>query len=194
MVVRKKDLQVDAVFSIEVPEYGYILAQLREDCCMDFFDNLREDNSWEGEDLSTAPILFTIVVAAHRLLKLFSMQVINIVKINDRPQPSMSLAFSSEVRPSTGLPGLRLEKHGKIYDPNNVDVIVPLLDAEKHRDILYSFEYHGMVGKPDVLLERVSNFYKTGINWDKQKEILYPELPLPPKGYVKITSDTLVEV
>jgi hypothetical protein len=194
MVVRKKDLQVNAVFSIEVPEYGYILAQLREDCCMDFFDNLREDNSWEGEDLSTAPILFTIVVAAHRLLKLFSMQVINIVKINDRPQPSMSLAFSSEVRPSTGLPGLRLEKHGKIYDPNNVDVIVPLLDAEKHRDILYSFEYHGMVGKPDVLLERVSNFYKTGINWDKQKEILYPELPLPPKGYVRITSDTLVEV
>ncbi|MDF2400504.1 hypothetical protein [Aeromonas sp. 5HA1] len=194
MVVRKKDLQVDTVFSIEVPEYGYILAQLREDCCMDFFDNLREDNSWEGEDLSTAPILFTIVVAAHRLLKLFSMQVINIVKINDRPQPSMSLAFSSEVRPSTGLPGLRLEKHGKIYDPNNVDVIVPLLDAEKHRDILYSFECHGVVGKSDVLLERVSNFYKTGVNWDKQKEILYPELPLPPKGYVKITSDTLVEV
>lgn len=42
MVVRKKDLQVDTVFSIEVPEYGYILAQLREDCCMDVFDNLRK--------------------------------------------------------------------------------------------------------------------------------------------------------
>ncbi|MGL6508729.1 hypothetical protein ACSZNJ_02200 [Aeromonas hydrophila] len=194
MVVRKKDLQVDTVFSIEVPEYGYILAQLRDDHCMDVFDNLRKNNSWEGEDLSAAPILFTIVVAAHRLLKLFSMQVTNIVKVNDRPQPSMSLAFSLEVRPSTGLPSLRLEKHDKIYDPNNVDIIVPLLSAEKHRDILYSFEHHGMVGKPDILLERISNYYKTGINWDKQKTILYPELPLPPKGCIKVTSDNLVGV
>ncbi|RQM70112.1 hypothetical protein EHZ47_22430 [Aeromonas jandaei] len=138
---------------------------------MDVFDNLRKNNSWEGEDLSAAPILFTIVVAAHRLLKLFSMQVTNIVKVNDRPQPSMSLAFSSEVRSSTGLPGLRLEKHGKIYYPNNVEIIVPLLDAERHRDIIYSFEYFEMVGKPDVLLERISNYYKTGINWNKQKPI-----------------------
>lgn len=92
------------------------------------------------------------------------MQVTNIVKVNDRPQPSMSLAFSSEVRLSTGLPGLRLEKHGKIYVPNNVGIIVPLLDAEKHRDIIYSFEYHGMVGKPDALLERISNYYRTGIS------------------------------
>ncbi|MGN5109261.1 hypothetical protein ACTG18_13695 [Aeromonas hydrophila] len=194
MVVRKKDLQVDTVFSIEVPEYGYVLAQLRDDHCMDVFDNLRKNNSWEGEDLSATPILFTIVVAAHRLLKLFSMQVTNIVKVNDRPQPSISLAFSLEVRPSTGLPGLRLEKHDKIYDPNNVDIIVPLLNAEKHRDIIYSFEHHGMVGKPDILLERISNYYKTGINWDKQKTILYPELPPPPKGYIKVTSDNLVGV
>jgi len=51
-----------------------------------------------------------------------------------------------------------------------------------------------MVGKPDILLERISNYYKTGINWDKQKTILYPELPPPPKGYIKVTSDNLVGV
>lgn len=189
MVVRKKDLQVDTVFSIEVPEYGYVLAQLREDCCMDVFDNMRENNSWEGEDLSAAPILFTIVVAAHRLLGLFSSEVTNVVKINRRPRKLLSLSLSSEKRAVTGLPGLRLVRHGEVYDPCNTDVLISTLEPDVHADILYSYECLSMIGQPDIIRERVVSFYKAGVNWDKQKSILYPELALPPKGYKKINYD-----
>ncbi|HDO1312531.1 hypothetical protein ACE1B4_00160 [Aeromonas veronii] len=192
MVVRKKDLQVDTVFSIEVPEYGYILAQLRDDHCMDVFDNLRRDDSWEDVDLNTSPVLFTIIVSAHRLLGLFSSEVTNFVKINRRPRKLLSLSLSSEKREVTGLPGLRLVRHGEVYDPCNTDVLISILEPDVHADILYSYECLSMIGQPDIIRERIVNFYKTGVNWDKQKSILYPELALPPKGYKKINYDCTI--
>ena len=68
MVIRKKDLVVDSVFSIQVPEYGYVLAQFRKDHHLEVFDCLRKEDSWKGVDLNNVPVLFNIVVAGHRLL------------------------------------------------------------------------------------------------------------------------------
>ena len=66
---------------------------------------------------------------------------------------------------------------------------MPSLESEFHRDIIYSFEYIGMIGEPEVIRSRISTYYETGINWDNQKSILYPELPLPPKGYQRMTCE-----
>ncbi|OXX60996.1 hypothetical protein [Vibrio sp. V15_P4S5T153] len=188
MVIRKKDLVVDSVFSIQVPEYGYVLAQFRKDHHLEVFDCLRKEDTWEGVDLNNVPVLFNIVVAGHRLLKLFSKEVSESVSNNKRPQPILSLTLG-EVRPSTKVFSLMLVKHEEIYDSNNEMVLIPNLDPEEHRDILYSFEYLGMNGKPEVIRSRISTYYETGINWDNQKSILYPELPLPPKGYQRMTCE-----
>jgi len=188
MVIRKKDLFVDSVFSIQVPEYGYVLAQFRKDHHLEVFDCLRKEDSWKGVDLNNVPVLFNIVVAGHRLLKLFSKEVSELVSSNKRPQPILSLTLG-EVRPSTKVFSLMLVKHEEIYDSNNEMVLIPNLDPEEHRDILYSFEYLGMNGKPEVIRSRISTYYETGINWDNQKSILYPELPLPPKGYQRMTCE-----
>ncbi|ELP1875750.1 hypothetical protein [Vibrio vulnificus] len=188
MVIRKKDLVVDSVFSIQVPEYGYVLAQFRKDHHLEVFDCLRKEDSWKGVDLNNVPVLFNIVVAGHRLLKLFSKEVSESVSNNKRPQPILSLTLG-EVRPSTKVFSLMLVKHEEIYDSNNEMVLIPNLDPEEHRDILYSFEYLGMNGKPEVIRSRISTYYETGINWDNQKSILYPELPLPPKGYQRMTCE-----
>ena len=188
MVIRKKDLVVDSVFSIQVPEYGYVLAQFRKDHHLEVFDCLRKEDSWKGVDLNNVPVLFNIVVAGHRLLKVFSKEVSELVSSNKRPQPILSLTLG-EVRPSTKVFSLMLVKHEEIYDSNNEMVLIPNLDPEEHRDILYSFEYLGMNGKPEVIRSRISTYYETGINWDNQKSILYPELPLPPKGYQRMTCE-----
>ncbi|HAS6054327.1 hypothetical protein [Vibrio vulnificus] len=188
MVIRKKDLVVDSVFSIQVPEYGYVLAQFRKDHHLEVFDCLRKEDTWEGVDLNNVPVLFNIVVAGHRLLKLFSKEVSESVSNNKRPQPILSLTLG-EVRPSTKVFSLMLVKHEEIYDSNNEMVLIPNLDPKEHRDILYSFEYLGMNGKPEVIRSRISTYYETGINWDNQKSILYPELPLPPKGYQRMTCE-----
>ena len=188
MVIRKKDLVVDSVFSIQVPEYGYVLAQFRKDHHLEVFDCLRKEDSWDDVDLNNSPVLFNIVVAVSRLLKLFSRDFTALVKVNRRPQPVLSLSLG-EVRPSTNLFGLTLVKHEEVYDPNNEMVLISSLDPEEHRDILYSFEYLGMNGKPEVIRNRISTYYETGINWDKKKSILYPELPLPSKDYQRMTCE-----
>ncbi|MBY7861048.1 hypothetical protein KW419_22795 [Vibrio fluvialis] len=193
MVIRKKDLVVDSVFSIQVPEYGYVLAQIRKDCHLEVFDCLRKEDSWDDVDLNNIPVLFNIVVAVSRLLKLFSKDFTASVKVNRRPQPILSLSLG-EVRPSTNLFGLTLVKHEEVYDPNNEMVLMSSLDPEEHRDILYSFEYLGMNGKPEVIRSRISTYYETGINWDNQKSILYPELPLPPKGYQRMTCEEFLSL
>ncbi|WP_407833260.1 hypothetical protein [Vibrio rotiferianus] len=69
MVIRKKDLFVDSVFSIQVPEHGYVLAQFRKDHHLEVFDCLRKEDSWDDVDLNNTPVLFNIVVAVSRLLK-----------------------------------------------------------------------------------------------------------------------------
>ena len=187
MVIKKKDLTVDSVFSVEVPGYGYILAQLRDDHCMDVFDNLKDVDDWYGEDLNEREILFTIVVASHRLLTLFKSNVTSVVKVNTRPRCLIALRFSEELRTTTKMPGLSLVKHDPVYNPNNKNVLIPLLDPVLHKEILYSYEYWGMHGNPKEILERITCYYETGVNFDKSKMILYPELAPPPKGYRKVS-------
>lgn len=188
MVIRKKDLVEDSVFSIKIGEHGYVLAQLRDDCRMDVFDNLRQEDIWDGEDLNKASILFTLVVAEHRLLKLFNSEVTTIVKPNTRPRVLIGLSYG-EIRDSTKMPGLRLIKYDPVYDPSNIEVLIPALEPENplHKDYIYSYEDIGMQGKPEVIRNRIITYYETGVNWDKSNELLYPELSPPPKGYVKVS-------
>ncbi|OOF01756.1 hypothetical protein BZG79_15050 [Salinivibrio sp. MA427] len=188
MAIRKKDLVVDAVFSISVPDHGYVLAQFRNDCRLDVFDCLRKEDLWGGIDLNTVPVLFNITVASHRLVKLFSQEVTDVVFINNRPQPILSLSLG-EIRSSTKLQGLKLVKRGEVYDPNHSVTIIPFLTPEAHQDILYAFECLSMIGQPEIIRERIKNYYETGIDWDRQKSLLYPDLPLPPKDYQKMTCE-----
>lgn len=185
MIIKKKELIENAIFSIKIDDLGYVLSQLRDDSRMDVFDNLKDKDEWQGEDLNNTNILFTIVVAEHKLLKLFSNNVTSVVKANKRPRLLLGLSLSKEIRESTSMPGLRLIKYDKVYDPNNVEVIIPILDPIMHKDIIYSYEYIGMQGNYKEIKDRILKYYKEGIDWDKQKAILYPDVELPSKGYKK---------
>ncbi|CCN33791.1 hypothetical protein VIBNISO65_1540027 [Vibrio nigripulchritudo SO65] len=185
MTIRKKDLKEGKVFSIQVGNFGYVLAQLRDNCRMDVFDNLRTEDEWKEENLNEAKVLFTIVVADHRLLKLFNSDVTSVVIPNTRKRELVALKMSSNIRKSTNLPTLSLIKHTEVYDPNNIEILIEDLDPEFHKDILYSYEYVGMVGQADKIRDRIFTYFSSRINWDKQKSIFYPELVPPPKDYKK---------
>ncbi|WP_064792212.1 hypothetical protein [Shewanella woodyi] len=185
MTIKKKDLKEGKVFSIQVGHFGYVLAQLRDNCRMDVFDNLRNEDEWKEENLNEAKIMFTIVVAEHRLLKLFDSDVTSVVTPNTRKRELIALTMSSSIRKSTNLPALSLVKHTEVYDPSNIEMLIESLEPEFHKDILYSYEYIGMVGQPEKIRDRVVTYFSSRINWDKQKSVFYPELSLPPKGYKK---------
>ena len=183
MTIKKKDLKDGKVFSIQVGSFGYVLAQLRDNCRMDVFDNLRNEDEWKEENLNEAKILFTIVVAEHRILKLFSSDVTSMVIPNTRKRELLALKMSSNIRKLTNLPALSLIKLDEVHDPNNVEVLIDSLEPDFHKDVLYSYEYIGMVGQPEKIRDRIVTYFSSGINWDKQKSIFYPELSLPPRDY-----------
>lgn len=186
MVIRKKNLVVNSVLSIKVADHGYVLAQLRDNCRMDVFDNLRCNDYWEGEDLNVTNVLFTIVVADHRILNLFNSEVTSQVIINQRPRPLINLMMNGQRRKSTNLPGLSLIKHGEIFDPTDIETLIPMLEPDIHRDILYSYEDIRMIGQSEDIRERIITYYETGVNWDKGKKILYPDLDPPESGYERV--------
>ncbi|WP_226093476.1 hypothetical protein LF929_013855 [Dickeya oryzae] len=182
--IKKKDLIENSVFSVYLEGIGYTIAQLRDDCQMEFFDILRARDEWGGVDLNEEKVLFCIVVAAHRLLALFHRNITSEVIFNERARCLVGLGYSS-VRESTGVFGLNLIEYGDVFDPNNIRVLIKNLDPVFHKDILCSFELLGMNGKVDEIKERLVRYFSEGVNFDAQIKFLYPELELPPKEYVR---------
>ncbi|MCO7262623.1 hypothetical protein [Dickeya zeae] len=182
--IKKKDFIENSVFSVYLEGIGYTIAQLRDDCQMEFFNILRERDEWGGVDLNEEKVLFCIVVAAHRLLALFHRNITSEVIFNERARCLVGLSYSS-VRENTGVFGLNLIECGDVFDPNNIKVLIKNLDPVFHKDILYSFELLGMNGKVDEIKERLVRYFSEGVNFDTQIKFLYPELELPPKWYVR---------
>ena len=181
----KKHLVDGVVFSIKIEGVGYTAAQLRDDCQMDFFDIIRENDEWEGVDFNQVDVLFCIVVAAHRLLKLFHRNITSEVVGNTRPRILLGLSYTLKLR-HTGLFGFNLVEYDNPYNPNVERIIIEDLEPDEHKDIIYSYENLGMNGNPDKIRERLSKYYLSGVNWDLTKSVLYPELSPPPKGYTKV--------
>lgn len=182
--VKKKELVENSVFSIYLEGIGYTVAQLRDDCQMEFFDVLRDRDDWVGINLNEEKILFCIVVAAHRLLALFHRNVTSDVIFNERERCLVGLSYSS-VREGTGVFGLDLIEYDKTFDPNNIRVLIGKLDPVFHKDVLYSFEFLGMNGNVEKIKKRLVRYFSEGVNFDTQIKYLYPELEFPPKGYVR---------
>jgi hypothetical protein len=181
----KKHLVDGAVFSIKIEGVGYAAAQLRDDCQMDFFDIIKDNDDWEDFDFNKVDVLFCIVVAAHRLLKLFNRNVTSEVIANTRPRTLFGLSYNLNLR-HTGLFGFNLVEYDNPYSSDMERILIENLDPEKHRDILYSYENLGMNGSPDKIRSRLSLYFLEGINWDPTKSVLYPELSPPPKGYERV--------
>lgn len=181
----KKHLIDGAVFSIKIEGVGYTAAQLRDDCQMDFFDIIKENDEWDNVDLNQVDVLFCIVVSAHRLLKLFNRNITSEVIVNQRQRTLIGLSYTSKLR-HTGLFGFNLIEYDNPYNPNNARVLIENLDPEEHKNIIYSYEHLGMNGQPEKVMQRLINYFVDGVNWNIQKSVLYPELSPPPKGYVKV--------
>ena len=182
----KKHLVDGAVFSIKIEGVGYTAAQLRDDCQMDFFDIVQETDEWNDIDFNQVDVLFCIVVAAHRLLKIFNRNITSEVTVNSRPRLLLGLSYNNNLR-HTGLFSFNLVKYHNPYNSSMEQVLVENLDPVKHKDILYSYENLGMSGSPDKVMSRLSQYFLEGVNWDVSKSVLYPELSPPPKGYKKIS-------
>lgn len=183
--IMRRELTENAVFSIYLQGIGYTVAQLRDDNRMEVFDIIKNKDEWSTVNLNNEKVLFCIVVAAHRLLRLFYRCITYELVHNTRDRGLLGLSLSS-VRDVTGIFGLSLIKHGEVFEPSSVDVLIRDLDPERHRDILYSFELMSMNGSVDKIMSRLVRFFTLGVNFDDQIKVLYPEIDLPPAGYKRV--------
>lgn len=91
----KKELVENSVFSIHLEGVGYTVAQLIDDNQMEFFNIIKKHDKWTSIDLNKEDVLFCIVVAAHRLLRLFYRNITSELVVNTRGRNSLGLSLSS---------------------------------------------------------------------------------------------------
>ena len=188
--ILKKEIIDGQVFSIHLEGVGFSLAQMRNNYKMEFFNILRKEDYWEDVDMNKLEVSFDIIVASQRLVKLFHRNVTGEVVKNLRAPLLIGLSLSSNMRDS-GLYFLNLVKYKLPYYPEEEEIIIGDLDPIKHKDILYSYDYIGMVGQVNKIKERLLIFFVNGINIDPAVITLYPEVGLPPKGYKRKNIDCL---
>ena len=167
----------DRVLSICVGENLFTLAQMRANYLLEVFDVFRTDDSWEGVDLNSAEIIFCIFISPKNLKSIFS----------DRPVESSILKNQRAIRKrmlsaNLGAPGsMSADLIDLSSSFSNIDgnIVRERLTPEKDSELIYKYEFCGMAGNPDRVLNRLKLYHQTGVNWDETKKVIFPDLPPP---------------
>ena len=182
IMIKKKELVENAIFSIKLREELYTIAQLRFNHRLECFDITKKDDSWEGVDLNHIDPIFCIVVAEDRLLKLFHTNQSDVIHPNLRPIPQKVLSYGGINRKAFQVDLVEMDECYSSVD-NHLTVVVKDVNVNEHLDIIYQYELAGMMGDPEKIRNRLLRYFDTGVNWDEQKEVFFSNIVVPPPNY-----------
>lgn len=75
------------------------------------------------------------------------------------------------------------------YTSVDQKVLIPQLTVKDYLDIIQTKEYAGMHGDSKEIQKRLLTFYETGINWDKSKKFLFPDVTSPAPTKIPLTKE-----
>ncbi|WP_028603293.1 hypothetical protein [Ottowia thiooxydans] len=172
----------DAVISVKLRDGLHMLAQMRRNHLMQFFNIRSSDGVWANVDLSNIEPIFCIFVAEHKFKSLFERWV-----AAEDAKPSACEIPRRMLSAEILLPG----DDGRV--PFNVQLIELGDDLEAWSaqvvrsgitkddlDVIYRHELDGMYGDAEKLKKRLIRFFDTGVNWNDELSFIFPGIPLPP--------------
>ena len=180
--ITNAELIEGAVFGLQLAEDLFTVAQLRENTLMQCFSVRAAKPNFEGLDLGTVPVLFTVFANPKRFKPLITGALgPEIVTPNTRPVPRLMLSPIIEPGPRYGADLVQLGD-----DLSAVTAAVVQADLTIADDLaaLHTHELTGMIGDPTKLQARLLAWFQDGLNWDPAKEVLYPEITPPPAGFL----------
>ena len=173
------------MFSIRLADSLFSLAQTVTDdgIMIKFFAIFNNKDEWSGIDLNNIDTLYCVYVG--KVL----MQKLGVRKI---PESEVKINISSckhyFINPGDNAEGYRLRdefiwKGGSLVDVGEdledsylfAPVVIEELSVKVHLKQILTYEFVNMYGAVDTV-ERLVQFYNTGINKDQLKEKIFPEL------------------
>lgn len=175
-MLKKITWRVGDVYAVKVREGLYLLAQMKENHLMEFFDVRRADPVWSGVDLNVEPMLFCVFVAEKRLLPMLVERLgEESVRPNRRATPTRMLNALFGPGPS----GAELVELTPEFSSVGARVVQGPLRVDTDLATIHAHELTGMVGDPAKLAARLARYVDTGINWDDSKRFLFPGIEAP---------------
>jgi len=175
----------NVVFSIKLADSLFSLAQTVTDdgIIIKFFAIFNNKDEWSGIDLNSIDTLYCVHVG--KVL----MQKLGVRKI---PESEVKINTSTckhyFIKPGDNAEGYRLRdeffwKGGSLVDVGEdleedyffAPVVIEELSVKEHLEQILTYEFVNMYGAVDTV-ERLVQFYNTGINKDQLKEKIFPEL------------------
>lgn len=177
-MLKKIQWEEGLVLSVKVRDDLFTLAQMRVNHLVEFFDVFRCDENWGGVDLNNEKIVFCIFVSTKNVRSIFSGIAPDfLVSANTRPVKRRML---SAILGAPGNTGANLIELSDKYSNIGGQIVKSSLTVENDLQLIYEYDLSGMEGDPDKILERLRIYYDTGVNWDKSKNFLFPNIQ-PPK-------------
>lgn len=170
----------DAVFSLQLREDLFALAQMRRNHIMQFFAIKSQSGKWQGVDLNEVRSLFFVFVAENKLKPIICGKVdADSVAPSRQPIPKLML---SAVIGNLGVHGASLIELSEGYSTDGKRVVKENLSQDGDIDLIYRHELAGMIGDPEKIKNRLIRFFDSGVNWDDAKSFLFKGIKLPPPG------------
>lgn len=167
------------MFSLQLREDLFTLAQMRRNHIMEFFYISSKNNSWGKINLNNTAPLLSLFVAENRLKPLF-IEKMHIKNITPNEAPIQKLILSAVFR-NDGNHGADLVELTPCFSSDGAKIIKPSLTIKDDLELIYKYELTGMVGGPEKLNHRLLRYFDTGVNWDDAKSFLFKDIQLPKK-------------
>lgn len=163
------------VLSIRIRDDLFALAQMRKNFLLEFFSVSSQNDEWRNVDLNFTTLMFTGFFATKFLKPVVSRIVNDGVRINERSPERLMLSTSFE-RNRIGVDLIRLSDE---YSALPRDVVKSDLSPQQDLDLIQRYEFCGMQGDSEQLRQRLARFFETGVNWDDQKDVVFPGIRRP---------------
>ncbi|WP_155518255.1 hypothetical protein [Ralstonia solanacearum] len=168
----------DAVFSLQLREDLFALAQMRRNHIMQFFAIKSQSGKWQGVDLNEVRSLFFVFVAENKLKPIICGKVdADSVAPSWQPIPKLML---SAVIGDLGVHAASLIELSEGYSTDGKRVVKDNISKDGDIDLIYRHELAGMIGDPEKIKNRLIRLFDSGVNWDDAKSFLFKGIKLPP--------------
>lgn len=171
------------VYRFKVCDNIFSIMQVKGGFCLFFdifFEHINEDLK---VNLNNIDILHYRFIATQRLTNFFVKLESDVQLYDYKNIDFFVLDFFYK---SPNLYGADLSKLPKNLDMLPLESVISDLSVDKHYDELVKYDLISMIGEKKDIQDRLKKYIETGIDFDKTKNFIFPDLVPKPKNKPKI--------
>lgn len=176
----------ELIYKYKISDDIFGIVQVRGSFCIFFDFFFKNTDKFIKINLNEITILHYRFVATQRIKNFFIHKESEAIPYNT----DVDFLVLDFFYKSPNVYGANLSKLPKNLDMLPLEVVIEDLSVNKHYDELIKYDLISMIGKANDVQDRLKNYLETGIDFDKAKNFIFPDLhPKPKKTLPKILSE-----